>query len=141
MNLKHVDIGAALRRLADQRIEDAMKEGKFDNLPGAGKEIELEPIPAEENARLNWWALRILRQNGVVPDEVALRKQIENLKVELDELTDGRRLPLYVARINAMVMRLNTLGTNALTNAPAPVDLAIERQRLGERMGNARSAH
>ncbi|MDQ3439400.1 MAG: DUF1992 domain-containing protein, partial [Planctomycetota bacterium] len=35
-----------------------MKEGKFDNLAGKGEPIELEPAPAEENARLTWWALR-----------------------------------------------------------------------------------
>lgn len=46
MSLKNVDVGDALRRLADKRIEDAMKEGKFDNLEGAGKPLDLEPMPA-----------------------------------------------------------------------------------------------
>ena len=40
MSLKNVDITSALRRLADRRIEDAMKEGKFDNLSGAGKPLD-----------------------------------------------------------------------------------------------------
>ena len=35
--------------LLDRRIEDAMREGKFDNLPGAGQPLDLEPMPAEEN--------------------------------------------------------------------------------------------
>jgi hypothetical protein len=55
MSLKDVDITWALRRLADRRIEDAMKEGKFDNLAGKGQPLDLEPMPAEENARLMWW--------------------------------------------------------------------------------------
>ena len=62
-----------LRRLADRRIEDAMKEGKFDNLPGKGKPLNLEPMPAEENARLTWWALRILKNNDYTPDEIRSR--------------------------------------------------------------------
>lgn len=55
MSLKHVDMEAALRRLAEKRIEDAMEEGKFDNLPGRGKPLDLEPLPADENARMMWW--------------------------------------------------------------------------------------
>ena len=42
MSLKHVDLESALRRLAEKRIEDAMREGKFDNLAGAGKPLDLE---------------------------------------------------------------------------------------------------
>jgi hypothetical protein len=55
VSLKNVDIECALRRIADRRIEEAMREGKFDNLPGAGKPLNLEPMPAEENARMTWW--------------------------------------------------------------------------------------
>jgi hypothetical protein len=40
MSWKHVDIEGGLRRLAERHIEDAMKEGKFDNLPGAGKPLD-----------------------------------------------------------------------------------------------------
>src|SRR3954467_11851646 len=83
MSLKNVDIESALRRLAERRIEDAMKEGKFDNLAGAGKPLGLEPMPAEENARLMWWALRIMRNNDVVPDEVRYRKAIDGLREQL----------------------------------------------------------
>ncbi len=31
MSLKDIDIESALRRLADRRIEEAMREGKFTN--------------------------------------------------------------------------------------------------------------
>ena len=64
MSFKHVDIEGALRRLADKRIEDAMKEGKFDNLQGAGQPLDLEPMPAEEEGRMMWWTVRLLRKTG-----------------------------------------------------------------------------
>ena len=48
MGLKDVDIGAVLRRLAEKLIEEAIEQGKFDNLPGAGKPQNLEPLPADE---------------------------------------------------------------------------------------------
>jgi hypothetical protein len=130
MSLKDVDITAALRRLADRRIEDAMKEGKFDNLAGKGKPLNLEPIPAEENARLMWWALRILRNNDVTPDEVRYRKAIETLKLELEVVRDQRKLKMLVAQINAMVMRLNTLGTNAMNGAAPVVGVSMEAELL-----------
>jgi hypothetical protein len=52
VSLKNVDIESALRRIADKRIEEAMREGKFDNLPGTGKPLNPDPMPAEENARM-----------------------------------------------------------------------------------------
>jgi len=133
MSLKNVDLDSALRRLAERRIEDAMKEGKFDNLQGMGEPIELEPAPAEENARLTWWALRILRNNDVVPDEVRMRKELDGLRAQLEELSDEAKLVPLVARINALVYKINTLGTNALKAAVVRVDLETERRRLQQR--------
>jgi hypothetical protein len=130
MGLQHVDIGSVLRRLAEKRIEDAMKEGKFDNLPGAGKPLELEPMPADENARLTWWALRILKQNDVTPDEVRWRKAIDHLKAKLDTASDESELERIVAKVNDLVRKVNTLGTNALKAPVTCLDVKEEKQRL-----------
>ena len=134
MSLKNVDIESALRRLADRRIEDAMKEGKFDNLPGAGVPLELEPMPAEENVRLMWWTLRILKQNDLIPHEVQWRKALDYLKAQLERLTDESRLEAVVKQINDLVYKLNTLGTNAINIAVVGVDLEEERTRLRDRL-------
>ena len=134
MSLKHVDLESALRRLADKRIEDAIADGKFDNLPGKGQPLDLEPMPAEENARMTWWMLRILRGNNFTPEEVQWRKAIDHLRVRLEKLTDEAHLPRIVSQINELVLKINTLGTNALNVAVCPVDLETERQRLRERV-------
>jgi hypothetical protein len=133
MSLKNVDLDAVMRRLAERRIEDAMKEGKFDNLQGAGQPVELEDAPAEENARLLWWALRILRNNDFVPDEVRMRKELDGLNAQLADLRDESKLTPLVARINALVYKINTLGTNAMKTGVVGVDLEVERQRLQQR--------
>lgn len=133
MGLKDIDMDAALRRLADRRIEEAMREGKFSNLPGSGKPLDLEPMPAEEGARLRWWALRILKQNDVIPDEVAWRKRIDKLKDELGQATSAARVTALVTAINGIVRQLNTLGTNALSAPVAAVSLEGELRRLRER--------
>jgi hypothetical protein len=130
MSLKHVDMESAMRRLADRRIEEAMREGKFDNLPGRGQPIELEPIPTDENARLTWWALKILRQNDVIPEEVTWRKAIDHLRERLARASDEHTVRKVVAQINALVHRINTLGTNALPGTVVPLFEATEVEKF-----------
>ena len=137
MSLKHVDLESALRRLADRRIEEAMREGKFDNLAGAGKPLDLEPMPADENARMTWWMLRILNGADLTPDEIRLRRQIEMLKGELASAMTEQRVEALVKTVNGLVHQLNTLGTNAIHIAVSPVSPEAERERLRERLARA----
>ena len=131
--MKDVDLDSALRRLAEKRIEEAMREGKFDNLPGMGKPIELEPMPAEENARALWWAIRIMRQNDYTPEEVRWRKLVDGLRARLDHLLDEAKLEAMVLEINRWIYKINTLGTNAMKTGLAPLDLETEREKLRKR--------
>ena len=133
--MQHVDIGAALRRLADKRIEDAMKEGKFDNLPGAGKPVDLEPMPAEEHARLTWWAVRILQKNDFTPEEIRWRKAIDYLKAKLSNVEQEWEVGPVVRQVNELVRKLNTLGTNAIKLGVAALDEGEEVERFRERKG------
>ena len=132
MGLKDLDFESAFRRLADKRVDDAMKEGKFDiaNLPGYGKEIDLEEAPAEENARMLWWALRIMKNADVIPEEIQWRKAIDKLKGEISQTTDEKRLTLLVGKVSDLVHKLNTLGTNAIRLGVSPLDLQDELARL-----------
>jgi hypothetical protein len=134
VSFKNLDIEIALRRLAERRIEEAMREGKFDNLPGRGKPIDLEPMPANEDARLAWWALRILRNGNFTPDEVRWRKQIDTYRDELASATTERRVKALVAAHNHLVRQINTMGTNALNSPVAPLTLESELRRLRQRM-------
>jgi hypothetical protein len=133
MSLKNVDIESAMRRLADRRIEEAMREGKFDNLRGMGEPLELDPAPAEENARMTWWCLRILKNGDFTPDEIRYRKAIDHLKASLAAAMDDQRVRTLVHQINDLVHKLNTLGTNAINLGIAPVSLDAELTRLMER--------
>jgi hypothetical protein len=137
MSLKHLDIESAMRRLADRRVEEAMREGKFDNLPGKGKPLDLEPMPADENARMTWWALRLLKNNDYTPDEVRLRKQVDVLREESAAATSEARVTFLVTAINAAVRNLNTLGTNAISSPMAPANLEDELRKFRERAARA----
>lgn len=136
MGLQNIDMGAVLRRVAEKRIEDAMQEGKFDNLPGAGRPVDLEPPPAEENARMTWWALRILRNNGFTPEEIRWRKAIDQLKAKLNNAAHEWEVAPVVRQVNDLVRQLNTLGTNAINLGIAPLDEAEEIRRFRDRAGN-----
>jgi len=138
MNLSRIDIESALRRLADRRIEEAMREGKFDNLRGAGQPIDLESMPAEESARLMWWAIRLLKQNDFIPEEVRWHKALDRLREAVNALTKEEELPALVAQMNELVRKINTMGTNALKASVAPLDLEVERKRLRARLDAAR---
>lgn len=130
MGLKDVDIGAVLRRLADRRIEEGIEAGKFDNLPGAGKPQDLEPMPADEDARALYWALRIMRNANVEADELRYRKQIAALHAQVRSATDEQMIVKLVREHNAVVRRLNTMGTNAICSTLGPLDELNELERL-----------
>jgi len=133
MSLKHVDLENVFRRLAERRIEDAMREGKFDNLQGMGEPLEIEMAPADENVRMTWWCLRILKNGGFTPDEVRYRKSIDHLKAALARSADEQRVCCLVKQINELVRKLNTMGTNAINLGVALVSEEDELRRFRER--------
>jgi hypothetical protein len=139
MSLKDIDLEVAFRRLAERRIEEGMREGKFDNLPGMGQPLELEPMPAEENARMTWWAIKLLRQNDVIPEEVKWRKRIDQCKGMLCRATTESAVGEMVGQINSLVRQLNTLGTNAINVGVAPVSLEDELAKLRQRLGSCQA--
>lgn len=92
--------------IAEQRIRDALARGEFDNLPGAGKPLQLDDdsmIP--EDQRL---AYRILKNAGYVPEEVENRREIASLQRVLPNLDgDGRaealrRLHFLMSKVGAV---------------------------------------
>lgn len=131
--LKHIDISSAIQRVADRKIEEAIRQGKFDNLPGAGQPIDLDPEPADEDVRLMWWALRILRQNEIIPDEVRYRKAIDSLRQRVSMTRSENELKSLVAQGNELIHKLNTMGTNAIESRVAPIDLHAELAALSAR--------
>ncbi len=72
------DIQRVIELIAERKIEEAMQEGKFDNLPGRGK-----PLPMDEE----WFvppemrpAIRLLKSAGVLPDWMERAREIERIR-------------------------------------------------------------
>ncbi|QTE25908.1 DUF1992 domain-containing protein [Propioniciclava sp. MC1595] len=59
----------------DRQIREAMERGEFDNLPGAGKPLELDSSE-------DWWIkAKIKAENldAVLPGPLALRREVEGI--------------------------------------------------------------
>jgi len=75
----------SLQKNADEKIEEAMASGEFDNLPGKGKPIDLDGYFATpEHLRMGY---SLLKSADVIPVEMELLRQIEALKKSLDSST------------------------------------------------------
>jgi len=89
--------------LAEQKLADAVSRGELDNLPGAGRPLELEDAAlVPEELRL---AYRILKNAGHVPPEVEQLNDIAQLeRLVCDGNPDSRaarKLALLKTRIES----------------------------------------
>lgn len=76
-----------LGKLVEEAIREAIDEGAFDNLAGAGK-----PFGAlEDSSGENWMGFHILKSNGFLPEWLELRKQIANRRDDVLEALDAWR--------------------------------------------------
>ena len=70
--------------LAEQKLAEAVSRGEFDDLPGAGKPLDLEEDPlVPEDLRM---AFRILKNAGYVPQEY-----LKEVREELRRAAEYRR--------------------------------------------------
>lgn len=92
--------------LAEQRIQDALARGELDNLPGAGKPLDLDedPLVPAEVRMMN----RILRNAGGLPRELLLRREAQEIYQRLRAARDD--CPLGEETRIALLGRLQDLN-------------------------------
>lgn len=72
----------------EKQIQKAIAEGKFDNLEGAGKPINLDDYFATpEDVRVGY---SVLKSQKFVPDEIHRLKEIGELKEKINLCTDAQ---------------------------------------------------
>ena len=97
-----------LDHLAEQRIEAAIAAGDLDNLPGAGRPLQLDDDPlVPEELRL---AYRVLRNAGFVPPELQARAEIASVQTLLRHATDDAGRKRAVARLALLEAKLELEG-------------------------------
>lgn len=73
----------------EKQIQKAIAEGKFDNLEGKGKPINLDDYFATpEDIRVGY---SVLKANKIVPEEVDRLKEISDLKAKLQNCADAEQ--------------------------------------------------
>ena len=72
--------------IAERRIREAMAQGQFDNLPGAGQPLNLEEyFSTPEEVRM---AYSILKNANCAPAEVQLLNEVSRLERSIAQTTD-----------------------------------------------------
>jgi hypothetical protein len=91
--------------MAERKIEDAMRRGEFDDLPGRGKKIVYEDdsmIPADLRM-----AYKILKNAGYVPQELLDEKEIVTATELLAAATDEQERYRQMQKLNFLIMKAN----------------------------------
>ncbi len=89
----------------DSSIEEAMKRGDFDNLPGKGKPLRLdEYFDTPEELRVGY---SMLKSAGFVPEEAELLKEIGALKEKLAQTRDEGERKQLQRQINDRQLKYN----------------------------------
>jgi hypothetical protein len=106
-----MNVLSVLDALAEARIEEAMREGAFDDLPGTGQPLHLDDdslVP--EGLRAGY---RILKNAGFAPPELEARRERAELMALVTGLDDGEprwhalaKLALLEARLEGLSLRL-----------------------------------
>jgi Domain of unknown function (DUF1992) len=97
--------------VAEERIQEAMRRGDFDHLPGAGRPLDLDEDPlVPPELRV---ANRILKNAGCVPPELIERREMAALEASLPDLGEEAR-KRAIAKLAVMRMRLGPRSGLAL---------------------------
>jgi len=100
------------RLIAERKIEEAIRNGELDDLPLRGQPIPDDTLGIPEEERV---AFRLLKNAGVIPEELQLAKEIEKLRAKLEAAAD----PEERGRL-----------TRRLSSAQAQRSFLLERRQL-----------
>jgi hypothetical protein len=125
----------AVQSIVEERIRKAQEEGMFDNLPGKG-----QPLRLDDDSRIAPHlraSYRILKNAGILPPEMQLRKEISELRQLLSEVqceTDAKEL---VSEINEKILASNIMGRFSVSSEMDQV----YSERIVERLRTRKARH
>jgi hypothetical protein len=94
-------------KIAEDRIQEAMRNGEFDNLPSQGKPINLDywaSLPEGIRA-----GLMVLKNAGFMPEEVQLLKDIGDLREKLASCPDPKEQRSICKELEETKLRYNLI--------------------------------
>jgi Domain of unknown function (DUF1992) len=107
------------RTIAERKIEEAMAEGAWDHLTGAGEPLRLDDDPfVDPSLRM---AHRLLKNNGLAPAWIEEAKEIDADVEALREQLRNAACPTDLNRIRQQAHALNRRIANFNLKAPSAV--------------------
>ncbi|KAB1652306.1 DUF1992 domain-containing protein [Pseudoclavibacter chungangensis] len=96
------DVDLAVALIADRQIRAAIERGAFDDLPGAGK-----PLDLDDHLDPDWWLKGLVKreQLAMLPPSIELRRDDAALDERLDTLTNEKAVRHEIAEFNTRVVR------------------------------------
>ncbi len=113
-----------LKRIAEERIREAIERGELDNLSNKGKPLRLDDdslVP--EDLRL---AYRVLKNSGYLPPELELKHEIVSLRDLINTIDDDHKRLKKLRELNFKLMKLSIM-------LKRPVNLDLYEERLFEK--------
>lgn len=110
--------------IVEQRIAEAYQRGAFDDLPGAGRPLELDDdrlVP--EELRM---AYRILKNAGFVPPEVQVMKDIAELE-RLVHASEGEQRSMALRKLHLLTQQMSASRGGNLQFEADYYDRMVER--------------
>lgn len=106
----------SVESITDQLIREAREKGAFDDLPGAGK-----PLDVSGPYDPDWWAKEKLRREQVsmLPPALELRRDVERVLESLPSLPDEASVRAALVALNGRIRK-----AAASTTSGPPVDVA-----------------
>ncbi|HUO87996.1 MAG TPA: DUF1992 domain-containing protein [Rhizomicrobium sp.] len=121
--------GTSVGSWIEAQISAAMREGAFDNLPGAGKPLP-DSGPGYDPDR---WVKQLLEREGasMTPPSLELRRKVERELAAIDAADDEGTVRARIAALNAEIAKFNATAVEGPpTNlATLDVDQVVTRWR------------
>ncbi|MFT4294695.1 MAG: DUF1992 domain-containing protein [Micropruina sp.] len=95
------DTETVIALMSDAQIRSAIDRGEFDNLPGAGK-----PLDLPDRHDPDWWLKSLVKREGLamLPPSIELRKDDAALDEQLDQLPNEAAVRRAVKEFNERVI-------------------------------------
>ncbi|MCT1458718.1 DUF1992 domain-containing protein [Aestuariimicrobium sp. p3-SID1156] len=129
--------GPGFENWIDRQIREATERGEFDNLPGAGKPLNL----GDPNDEL-WWVRRKLKDedlSAALPTSLQLRKEKAAIQDALAGVRSAQLAKELIEDLNARIRDANVRQVEGVPifTAPLDVEATLEEWRAGQPRGRS----
>ncbi|WP_138417961.1 DUF1992 domain-containing protein [Aquibacillus sediminis] len=105
-------------RMAEEKIQQAIRDGELDHLEGKGKPLQLEDLSGmPEDMRMSY---HMMKNAGYLPEEVKLNKELISLKDMIAACKDEEEKQKYQKKLTEKELQYRLLmDKRNLSKSPA----------------------